>query len=189
MNYVLRQTTWAAPQQISSIIQESQRNIKSKLVGVQRSMQLYLANKDTEFILFRPIRVRFWTFLCYEAHFYEFLCILSQNNIINAFVKLEQLLVTNCYNKDDLTICGCPSADQVSVLISNASLMADSQQQMAHRKTSSSSTEPPQRKVSVEKKSVSFDQSSAPGTSLDRQNSQISERDEVFEPQPDVTPV
>lgn len=57
VNYVLRQTTWAAPQQISSIIQESQRNIKSKLVGIQRSMQLYLANKDTEFILFRPIRV------------------------------------------------------------------------------------------------------------------------------------
>lgn len=54
----LRQTPWAAPQQISSSIQESQRNIKSKLMGVQRAMQLYLSNKDTEFILFRPIRVR-----------------------------------------------------------------------------------------------------------------------------------
>lgn len=53
----LRQTPWAAPQQISSSIQESQRNIKSKLAGVQRAMQLYLSNKDTEFILFRPIRV------------------------------------------------------------------------------------------------------------------------------------
>ena len=54
---VLRQTPWAAPQQISSVIQESKRNIKSKLAGVQRSMQLYLSNKDTEFILFKPIRV------------------------------------------------------------------------------------------------------------------------------------
>jgi hypothetical protein len=54
---ILRQTSWASPQQISSLIQESQRNIKSKLAGVQRSMQLYLSNKDTEFILFRPIRV------------------------------------------------------------------------------------------------------------------------------------
>lgn len=54
---VLRQTPWAAPQQISSLIQESQRNIKSKLAAVQRAMQLYLSNKDTEFILFRPIRV------------------------------------------------------------------------------------------------------------------------------------
>lgn len=54
---VLRQTSWASPQQVSSLIQESQRNIKSKLAGVQRAMQLYLSNKDTEFILFRPIRV------------------------------------------------------------------------------------------------------------------------------------
>lgn len=53
----LRQTSWAAPQQISSLIQESQRNIKCKLATVQRAMQLYLSNKDTEFILFRPIRV------------------------------------------------------------------------------------------------------------------------------------
>lgn len=56
---VLRQTPWAAPQKISSLIQESQRNIKSKLATVQRAMQLYLSNKDTEFILFRPIRVSF----------------------------------------------------------------------------------------------------------------------------------
>ena len=56
---VLRQTPWAAPQQISSLIQESQRNIKSKLAVIQRAMQLYLSNKDTEFILFRPIRVSF----------------------------------------------------------------------------------------------------------------------------------
>lgn len=55
---ILRQTPWAAPQQISSLIQESQRNIKVKLAAVQRAMQLYLSNKDTEFILFRPIRVR-----------------------------------------------------------------------------------------------------------------------------------
>lgn len=56
---LLRQTSWASPQQISSLIQESQRNIKSKLAAIQRSMQLYLSNKDTEFILFRPIRVSF----------------------------------------------------------------------------------------------------------------------------------
>lgn len=54
---VLRQTQWAAPQQISSLIQESQRNIKSKLEAIQKAMKLYLSNKDTEFILFRPIRV------------------------------------------------------------------------------------------------------------------------------------
>lgn len=48
---------WASPQMISGLVQEAQRNIKGKLSTLQRSMQLYLANRDTEFILFRPIRV------------------------------------------------------------------------------------------------------------------------------------
>uniref|UniRef100_A0A182JUF3 Conserved oligomeric Golgi complex subunit 3 n=1 Tax=Anopheles christyi TaxID=43041 RepID=A0A182JUF3_9DIPT len=96
----LRMAPFAAPQQISSIIQECLRNIKSKLTGLQRSMQLYLANKDTEFILFRPIR----------------------NNIIGSFVKLEQVLMLNAYTKDDLTIVSCPSAEQISVLLSSVNL-------------------------------------------------------------------
>lgn len=96
----LRMAAFAAPQQISSIIQESLRNIKTKLGALQRSMQLYLANKDTEFILFRPIR----------------------NNIIGSFVKLEQLLTTNSYSKDDLTVVSCPSAEQISVLLSSVNL-------------------------------------------------------------------
>uniref|UniRef100_A0A182RWW8 Conserved oligomeric Golgi complex subunit 3 n=1 Tax=Anopheles funestus TaxID=62324 RepID=A0A182RWW8_ANOFN len=96
----LRMAPFAAPQQISSIIQECLRNIKSKLTGLQRSMQLYLANKDTEFILFRPIR----------------------NNIIGSFVKLEQILMLNAYTKDDLTIVSCPSAEQISVLLSSVNL-------------------------------------------------------------------
>lgn len=57
VNYVLRQSSWASPQQISSIIQETQRLIKAKLAVLQRAMQLYLSNRDTEFIIFRPIRV------------------------------------------------------------------------------------------------------------------------------------
>lgn len=73
-NLLLRQTAWASPQQISSLIQESQRNIKSKLAAIQRSMQLYLANKDTEFILFRPIRVSFTCNL--------FLCVTYLNSLI-----------------------------------------------------------------------------------------------------------
>lgn len=152
VNYALRQALWASPQQISGIIQESQRLIKSKLTGLQRSMQLYLSNKDTEFILFRPIR----------------------NNIIGAFVKLEQILTTNGYTSDDLIIASCPSADQISVLLSSASVLAESaagqqQQQAAMRKISTASSNAADtiasttgvdnkvtRKISVEKK-VSFD--------------------------------
>lgn len=137
---ILRQSSWASPQQISGIIQESQRMIKSKLAGLQRSMQLYLANKDTEFILFRPIR----------------------NNIIGAFVKLEQILSTNGYTKDDLVISSCPSADQISVLLSSASIIAENNSQQIGRKISTSSAENEKipRKLSqsnLEKK-VSFEQ-------------------------------
>ncbi|XP_017110673.1 conserved oligomeric Golgi complex subunit 3 [Drosophila elegans] len=102
VNYVLRQSAWASPQQISSIIQETQRLIKAKLAVLQRSMQLYLSNRDTEFIIFRPIR----------------------NNIIQSFVKLEQLLTTNGYSTDDMIITSCPSAEQVSILLSSASILA-----------------------------------------------------------------
>lgn len=55
----LRLSPWASPQQISGMLQETHRQIKDKLPYIQRSMQLYLSNKDTEFILLRPIRVSF----------------------------------------------------------------------------------------------------------------------------------
>lgn len=47
-------------------IKEAQRRIKTHLAPLQRSMQLYLANKETEFILFRPIRVRI---IVYELNY------------------------------------------------------------------------------------------------------------------------
>lgn len=159
VNYVLRQTPWASPQQISSVIQESQRLIKSKLAGLQRGMQLYLSNKDTEFILFRPIR----------------------NNVISAFVKLEQMLSTNGYTNDDLVIASCPSADQISILLSSASLAAENQQQQEHLRkisTSSMENEKIRRKISLEKK-VSFDSSTSQGdTGLSVQDSRIEEKEE-----------
>lgn len=123
INYVLRQSSWASPQQISSIIQETQRLIKSKLAVLQRAMQLYLSNRDTEFIIFRPIRVsrmRIRRGINYQLYPYLPL----QNNIIQAFVKLEQLLTTNGYSADDMIITSCPSAEQVSILLSSASILA-----------------------------------------------------------------
>ncbi|XP_059609065.1 conserved oligomeric Golgi complex subunit 3 [Phlebotomus argentipes] len=91
------------PSHVAGIVQEAQKSIKVKLSGLQRAMQLYLANKDTEFILFRPIR----------------------NNIIGAFVRLEQLLTTiGKFSKEDLAIAACPSAEQISVLLS-ASVLSE----------------------------------------------------------------
>uniref|UniRef100_A0A1A9WXK5 Conserved oligomeric Golgi complex subunit 3 n=1 Tax=Glossina brevipalpis TaxID=37001 RepID=A0A1A9WXK5_9MUSC len=163
VNYVLRQSAWASPQQTSSVIQETQRLIKSRLPNLQRSMQLYLSNRDTEFIIFRPIR----------------------NNVIQVFVKVEQLLTTNGYSKDDMTIASCPSAEQVSVLLSSASILAIesiANFSAAQGKLSRSSSEarpmspqtpqtpiPITRKLSTEKK-VSFEGPS--GTSLVMENLQ-----------------
>ncbi|XP_005180335.2 conserved oligomeric Golgi complex subunit 3 [Musca domestica] len=141
INYTLRQSTWASPQQISSVIQETQRLIKTKLPALQRSMQLYLSNRDTEFIIFRPIR----------------------NNVIQSFVRLEQLLTTNGYSADDMIITSCPSAEQVSILLSSASILAAEaivNFSASQSKISASSSETgcptPPRKISLDKK-VSFE--------------------------------
>ncbi|XP_058058954.1 conserved oligomeric Golgi complex subunit 3 isoform X1 [Anopheles bellator] len=145
----LRLAPFAAPQQISSIIQECLRNIKTKLAGLQRSMQLYLANKDTEFILFRPIR----------------------NSIIGAFMKLEQILTLNAYTKDDLTIVSCPSVEQISVLLSSVNLAGsgtggeptpafgrtNSVEMQRKISTSSTSSGSAAAKVAQIEKKVSFD--------------------------------
>ncbi|KAH8276387.1 hypothetical protein KR018_002137, partial [Drosophila ironensis] len=131
ISYVLRQSPWASPQQVSSIIQETQRLIKAKLAVLQRAMQLYLSNRDTEFIIFRPIR----------------------NNIIQSFVKLEQLLTTNGYSPDDITIASCPSAEQVSLLLSSASILAAegvASFAAAARKISTSSSVEGGRKLSTQ---------------------------------------
>lgn len=77
--------------------------------------------------------------------------------------------MTNGYSKEDLIIVSVPTADQVSVMISSASLIAESNYQEGIRKNSVS--DGPLRKISassVEKK-VSFDR----GVS-------IQEEDDVF---------
>jgi hypothetical protein len=58
-NVTLAQQPFARADAIGKIVQETQRLIKNQLPTVQRSMQLYLANRETEFILFRPIKVCF----------------------------------------------------------------------------------------------------------------------------------
>ncbi|CAK1544455.1 unnamed protein product [Leptosia nina] len=98
----LKMQPWAAPSQIAIAVQEAQKRIKSTLAPLQRSMQLYLSNKETEFILFRPIR----------------------NNVVGYFVQLEQLLKTSEYSYDDIIIVACPTPEQMSVFISSASLIS-----------------------------------------------------------------
>ncbi|XP_015609408.1 conserved oligomeric Golgi complex subunit 3 [Cephus cinctus] len=96
----IRQKSFGNTQEIAAIVSEALRLIKFKLPGIQQSMQLYLANRETECILFRPIK----------------------NNIVAAFTQLSQLLSNN-YNADELLLIGCPLPEQVSVMLSSTSLV------------------------------------------------------------------
>ena len=97
-------------------------------------MQLYLANRETESILFRPIR----------------------NNVVAAFTQLSQLL-SQFYTGDELMLIACPLPEQVSVMLSSSVLAQprDQQQQqqvevapMKQHRTST--TEAPVTKKEVE---------------------------------------
>ncbi|KAL3288371.1 hypothetical protein HHI36_002819 [Cryptolaemus montrouzieri] len=102
---LLKTQNWATPEQISKLISEAQKNIKVKVPEIQKSMQLYLANRETEFILFRPIK----------------------NNVINAFINTEQILITHKYSPEDQLLAACPSAVQIGILISSVSLTSEAE--------------------------------------------------------------
>ncbi len=48
---------WGRPDELRARVSEATRELKRHFPAAQRAMQLYLANRETEFILFRPIRV------------------------------------------------------------------------------------------------------------------------------------
>ena len=54
----LRQQPFASPEKLHDIVAETYKLLKKSVATVQRSMALYLANRDTEIILFKPIKVK-----------------------------------------------------------------------------------------------------------------------------------
>ena len=62
-------------------------------------MSLYLANKETEFILYKPIRV----------------------NILETFQKFSKLIEEN-FDDQDIVVIGCPNIDMLTVTLSSMSL-------------------------------------------------------------------
>ncbi|CAL8344957.1 unnamed protein product [Boreogadus saida] len=93
--YNLSQQPWAQPAKINEIVTATYRVMKGKLPATLQSMSLYLANRDTEFILFKPVR----------------------NNIQQVFQKAHALLQEE-YSGEDLQIIACPSMEQVNLLLS-----------------------------------------------------------------------
>ncbi|KAI6078451.1 Component of oligomeric Golgi complex 3 [Aix galericulata] len=88
--YSLSQQPWAQPAKINDMVSSTYKTIKTKLPSTLRSMSLYLSNKDTEFILFKPVR----------------------NNIQQMFQKLHALLKEE-FSNEDLQIIACPSMEQL----------------------------------------------------------------------------
>ncbi|CAH2050018.1 unnamed protein product, partial [Iphiclides podalirius] len=114
----LKSQPWATPEEMAVAVKEAQRRIKTHLAPLQRSMQLYLANKETEFILFRPIR----------------------NNVVGYFMQVEQILANTGYSYEDSLIVACPTPEQVSVFISSASLISHSDPVLPYGKKRKTST-------------------------------------------------
>ncbi|XP_068242874.1 conserved oligomeric Golgi complex subunit 3 isoform X1 [Palaemon carinicauda] len=93
---VLKNQPFAVPEKLADTVGVCQKNIRTHLPNIQRSMQLYLANKDTEFILFKPVRT----------------------NILNSFNKIHNIIVNN-YNEEEQIIIACPTQEEVSALLSS----------------------------------------------------------------------
>ena len=53
----LRLQPFASAERLRDVIVDTYRQLKQCRVDIQRKMSLYLANKDTEFILFKPMKV------------------------------------------------------------------------------------------------------------------------------------
>lgn len=68
------------------------------------------------FLTCNSIKVRHF---CYTGDF------LLQNNVINAFIQMEQTLMAGKYTAEDQLMIACPSAEQVSVLICSVSLAVE----------------------------------------------------------------
>ncbi|XP_037562444.1 conserved oligomeric Golgi complex subunit 3 isoform X1 [Dermacentor silvarum] len=90
----LRNQPFAAPDSVGTVASSAYRHLKSSLTALGRSMTLYLANKDTEQILFKPIKTR--VLVAYEN--------------FNRIVK-------SSYSEEDQQIIACPSVEQINVVL------------------------------------------------------------------------
>jgi len=90
---------WAGESNLQSIVAHTTRDIKAKVPTIQRKMQLYLANRETEFILFRPIRAQ----------------------ILTSFMTLITTLKAE-YTQDQEVVVGCPSQEQLAAILASVSV-------------------------------------------------------------------
>lgn len=90
----LRQQAFATPEVLKDTVASAYRNLKLTGKSVQGSLSLYLANRETENILFKPIKL----------------------NVQQAYRQLQMILLEN-YSEEDQAIIAAPTPDQISVLL------------------------------------------------------------------------
>lgn len=56
-NLSLTNQPFAKPESVRELVGQAYKTLKSKVPAVHQSMSLYLANRETEAILFKPIKV------------------------------------------------------------------------------------------------------------------------------------
>merc|ERR1712077_64886 len=95
---------WMTTKNLNSVVNDSQKKIKKELPVIQKMLHLYLCNKETEFILFRPIR----------------------NEVMITLMSLRQI-VNNEYTSDESLIIGCPSQEQVAMLLASLQIQQTNQ--------------------------------------------------------------
>nr|CAG4649154.1 EOG090X02EM [Scapholeberis mucronata] len=91
----LKDQAFAKPDVVQNYSSESQKYLRTRLPVVQRSLQLYLANRETEFILFRPVK----------------------NLIVATFQQLHQLLLAH-YSEEEQGLIAAPTPEHISILLS-----------------------------------------------------------------------
>ncbi|KAL4220408.1 Golgi transport complex subunit 3 [Mactra antiquata] len=90
----LRQQPFAAPEKLHDVVAETYKMVKKHIPSIHRSMTLYLANKETEIILFKPIKA----------------------NVQQRFQKLSVILNEH-YSEEDRQIVACPRPEQINLLL------------------------------------------------------------------------
>ena len=101
----LSSLSWMSTKNLHDVVSDCQKKIKKELPVIQKMLHLYLCNKETEYILFKPIR----------------------NEIMITFMGLRQIVNTE-YTPDEITIIGCPSQEQVAMLLASLQIQQTTQE-------------------------------------------------------------
>jgi len=92
----LNQQHFAKPELVHDLVSENYRKLKVEMKKTMKSLTLYLANKETEQILFKPIKIK----------------------IQQTFQDLKNI-VDQHYSEEEQQIIAAPTPEQIGLLITS----------------------------------------------------------------------